>query len=147
MRQDLYDKINEEDPGLHVSSADLAASLAERTVPVVKPLDDRMLTERRVMGLIGVAKGEVFMQAVEIAPSYIVPSRVKAWFKPSEGGADALLPDVAEVIQLIVTAAEELSQSDADQLIGFAYDDVPEFPGVNEIMVQNARDQKAKFGG
>ena len=71
---------------------------------VLKPLDDRMMNERTVMGLIGMESGETFMQSLEAAPDSLLPARVKAWFKPSEAGIDVATPSAIVLIDNIASA-------------------------------------------
>ena len=89
------------------------------TTSSLKPIDDRMLNERRIFSLIGMLAGETLMQAIESAPS--IPVRVKTWFKPSEQGIDIADPN-ALIILVGMVASGELTQPDSDTLTAFAYD-------------------------
>lgn len=154
MRQDLYDKINGDDadgnpndPGGDASA--VAAALAARTVSVERPLDERMISERRVYAVLGMFKGEALMSLIEANAQ--IPARVKAWFKPSEEGVDVLDPTVPGIIAMAIADSvntgkadddpSKLSDADGELLLSWGYTQEPEFPGVNATMVQNARDQ------
>lgn len=141
MRQDLYEKINANDPGGTAKEA--ATALAAVKESKERPLDDRMLSERRVYAILGMEKGEVFMSSIEASTD--VPARVKNWFKPSEEGVDVLDSAVAGVVASIVAGVPAFTQEDADLLLSFGHEDVPAYPGINEVMVQNARDIEAKI--
>ena len=80
---------------LSTADADSGVALAAARAfseQVLKPIDERMMNERTVMGLIGMESGETFMQSLEAAPDNMIPARVKAWFKPSEAGIDIATP-------------------------------------------------------
>jgi len=93
---------------------------------VLKPLDERMMNERTVMGLIGMESGEVFMQSLEAAPDNMIPARVKAWFKPSEAGIDVAMPSAIVLIDNMASAGA-ITEAEAGVLKGYAYDIVTPF--------------------
>ena len=93
---------------------------------VLKPLDDRMMNERTVMGLIGMESGETFMQSLEAAPDNMIPARVKAWFKPSEDGIDVATPSAIVLIDTMAGAGA-ITEAEAVLLKGYAYDTVTPF--------------------
>jgi len=96
---------------------------------VLKPLDDRMMNERTVMGLIGMESGETFMQSLEAAPDSVMPARVKAWFKPSEAGIDVATPSAVGLIDSMAGAGA-ITESEAGVLKGHAYITVAPFSRV-----------------
>jgi len=93
---------------------------------VLKPIDDRMMNERTVMGLIGMESGETFMQSLEAAPDSVMPARVKAWFKPSEAGIDVATPSAVGLIDNMASAGA-ITEAEAGVLKGYAYDTVTPF--------------------
>ena len=93
---------------------------------VLKPLEGRMLNERTVLGLIGLADGETFMQSLEAAPDSTIPARVKAWFKPSEAGIDIGSPTAVQLVDSMAKAGA-ITMSNAGLLKGYAYDTVTPF--------------------
>ena len=93
---------------------------------VLKPLDERMMNERTVMGLIGMEYGEMFMQSLEAAPDNMLPTRVKAWFKPSEDGIDVATPSAVGLIDTMAGAGA-ITEAEAGLLKGYAYDTVTPF--------------------
>jgi len=93
---------------------------------VLKPLDDRMMNERTVLGLIGMQSGETFMQSLEAAPDSLLPTRVKAWFKPSEAGIDVATPSAVGLIDTMAGAGA-ITEAEAGLLKGYAYDTVTPF--------------------
>jgi len=96
---------------------------------VLKPIDERMMNERTVMGLIGMESGETFMQSLEAAPDSVMPARVKAWFKPSEAGIDVTTPSAIVLIDNIASAGA-ITEAEAGVLKGYAYITVAPFPRV-----------------
>ena len=84
----------------------------------LKTSEERMLNERGIFSLIGIPRGEVFMQAIEANPD--IPERVKAWFKPSEQGIDIADPNALGILAGMV-AVDVLTQSDNDALRDYAY--------------------------
>ena len=93
---------------------------------VLKPLEGRMLNERTVLGLIGMASGETFMQSLEAAPDLMIPARVKVWFKPSEAGIDIGSPTAVQLVDSMAKAGA-ITASNAGLLKGYAYDTVTPF--------------------
>ena len=93
---------------------------------VLKPLDERMMNERTVLGLIGMQSGETFMQSLEAAPDSLLPARVKAWFKPSEAGIDVATPSAVGLIDTMAGAGA-ITEAEAGVLKGYAYDTVTPF--------------------
>ena len=93
---------------------------------VLKPLEGRMLNERTVLGLIGMAAGETFMQSLEAAPDSMIPARVKVWFKPSEAGIDIGSPTAVQLVDSMAKAGA-ITASNAGLLKGYAYDTVTPF--------------------
>jgi len=93
---------------------------------VLKPIDERMMNERTVMGLIGMESGETFMQSLEAAPDNMLPTRVKAWFKPSEDGIDVATPSAVGLIDTMAGAGA-ITEAEAGLLKGYAYDTVTPF--------------------
>jgi len=109
---------------ISTADADDATALTQARAfseQVLKPVDSRMANERTVMGLIGLVSGEAFMQALEAIPIEKLPSRVKAWFKPSEDGIDIVS---SEAISLIDTTVSDgtITADEAAVLKGYAYD-------------------------
>jgi len=88
------------------------------TQSTLKSSDARMLNERGIFSLIGLADGEVLMQAIE--GSVDIPARVKSWFKPSEQGIDIADPNALGILAGMV-AANVLTQANSDLLSGYAY--------------------------
>ena len=93
---------------------------------VLKPLEGRMLNERTVLGLIGMASGETFMQSLEAAPDSMIPARVKVWFKPSEAGIDIGSPTAVQLVDSMAKAGA-ITASNAGLLKGYAYNTVAPF--------------------
>jgi len=96
---------------------------------VLKPLDERMMNERTVMGLIGMQSGETFMQSLEAAPDNMLPTRVKAWFKPSEAGIDVATPSSIGIIDTMAGAGA-ITEAEAGVLKGYAYNTMTPFERV-----------------
>ena len=114
---------------LSTADADSATALVQARAfseQVLKPLDERMMNERTVMGLIGMESGEVFMQSLEAAPDSMIPTRVKTWFKPSEAGIDVATPSAIVLIDNIASAGA-ITEAEAGVLKGYAYDTVTPF--------------------
>jgi len=88
------------------------------TQSTLKSSDARMLNERGIFSLIGLADGEVLMQAIE--GSVDIPARVKSWFKPSEQGIDIADPNALGILAGMV-AATVLTQANSDKLSDYAY--------------------------
>ena len=93
---------------------------------VLKPIDERMMNERTVLGLIGMESGETFMQSLEAAPDSVMPARVKAWFKPSEAGIDVATPSAVGLIDTMAGAGA-ITEAEAGLLKGYAYETVTPF--------------------
>ena len=106
---------------------------------VLKPIDERMMNERTVMGLIGMESGETFMQTLEAAPDSLLPARVKAWFKPSEAGIDVATPSAVGLIDTMAGAGA-ITEAEARLLKGYAYNTVTPFERVTLHEVLLARD-------
>ena len=106
---------------------------------VLKPIDERMMNERTVMGLIGMESGETFMQSLEAAPDNMIPARVKAWFKPSEAGIDVATPSAVGLIDTMAGAGA-ITEAEAGLLKGYAYNTVTPFERVTLHEVLLARD-------
>ena len=136
-----YVKISAGDPGGTIESA--FSAMNARTVFIEKPADERMINERGVFKVLGVAKGEALMQWIEAQPIEMVPARVKTWFKPSEQGVD-VLDSSAQAIFYAAEVGGIISATDNAKLSEYGRDEVPEYPGLTEIKIQNARDIKAK---
>jgi len=114
---------------LSTADADSATALVQARAfseQVLKPLDDRMMNERTVMGLIGMESGETFMQSLEAAPDSVMPARVKAWFKPSEAGIDVATPSAVGLIDTMAGAGA-ITEAEAGLLKGYAYNTVTPF--------------------
>ena len=114
---------------LSTADADSATALVQARAfseQVLKPLDERMMNERTVMGLIGMESGETFMQSLEAAPDNMIPARVKTWFKPSEAGIDVATPSAIVLIDNIASAGA-ITEAEAGVLKGYAYDTVTPF--------------------
>jgi hypothetical protein len=117
---------------LATADADSGVALAAARAfseQVLKPLDERMMNERTVMGLIGMESGETFMQSLEAAPDSVMPARVKAWFKPSEAGIDVAMPSAIVLIDNMASAGA-ITEAEAGVLKGYAYDTVTPFERV-----------------
>ena len=114
---------------LSTADADSATALVQARAfseQVLKPIDERMMNERTVMGLIGMESGETFMQSLEAAPDSVMPARVKAWFKPSEAGIDVATPSAVGLIDAMAGAGA-ITEAEAGVLKGYAYDTVTPF--------------------
>jgi len=114
---------------LSTADADSGVALAAARAfseQVLKPLDERMMNERTVMGLIGMESGETFMQSLEAAPDSVMPARVKAWFKPSEAGIDVATPSAVGLIDAMAGAGA-ITVDEAGVLKGYAYNTVTPF--------------------
>jgi hypothetical protein len=114
---------------LSTAGADSATALVQARAfseQVLKPIDERMMNERTVMGLIGMESGETFMQSLEAAPDSVMPSRVKAWFKPSEAGIDVATPSAVGLIDAMAGAGA-ITEAESGVLKGYAYDTVTPF--------------------
>ena len=114
---------------LSTADADSGVALAAARAfseQVLKPIDERMMNERTVMGLIGMESGETFMQSLEAAPDSMIPARVKAWFKPSEAGIDVATPSAVGLIDAMAGAGA-ITEAEAGVLKGYAYDTVTPF--------------------
>ena len=105
---------------------------------VLKPLEGRMMNERTVLGLIGMQSGETFMQSLEAAPDSLLPSRVKAWFKPSEAGIDVATPSAVGLIDTMAGAGA-ITVDEAGLLKGYAYNTVTPFERIELPDVLKAR--------
>jgi len=81
-------------------------------------IDDRMVNERGIFALIGMADGEALMSAIEA--NQTIPNRVKAWFKPSEQGIDISDTNAIAILTGMV-ASGDLSAINKDTLINSAY--------------------------
>ena len=117
---------------LSTADADSGVALAAARAfseQVLKPIDDRMMNERTVMGLIGMESGEAFMQSLEAAPDNMIPARVKTWFKPSEAGIDVATPSAIVLIDNMASAGA-ITEAEAGVLKGYAYDTVTPFERV-----------------
>ena len=117
---------------LSTADADSATALVQARAfseQVLKPLDERMMNERTVMGLIGMESGETFMQSLEAAPDNMLPTRVKAWFKPSEAGIDVATPSAVQLINTMAGAGA-ITEAEAGLLKGYAYSTVTPFERV-----------------
>ena len=114
---------------LSTADADSSVALTQARAfseQVLKPLEGRMLNERTVLGLIGMASGETFMQSLEAAPDSMIPARVKVWFKPSEAGIDIGSPTAVQLVDSMAKAGA-ITASNAGLLKGYAYDTVTPF--------------------
>ena len=114
---------------LSTADADSSVALTQArkfSEQVLKPLEGRMLNERTVLGLIGMAAGETFMQSLEAAPDSMIPARVKVWFKPSEAGIDIGSPTAVQLVDSMAKAGA-ITASNAGLLKGYAYDTVTPF--------------------
>ena len=114
---------------LSTADADSATALVQARAfseQVLKPIDERMMNERTVLGLIGMESGETFMQSLEAAPDSVMPARVKAWFKPSEAGIDVAMPSAIVLIDNMASAGA-ITEAEAGVLKGYAYDTVTPF--------------------
>jgi len=117
---------------LSTADADSGVALAAARAfseQVLKPIDERMMNERTVMGLIGMESGETFMQSLEAAPDNMIPARVKTWFKPSEAGIDVATPSAIVLIDNMASAGA-ITEAEAGVLKGYAYDTVTPFERV-----------------
>ena len=117
---------------LSTADADSATALVQARAfseQVLKPIDERMMNERTVMGLIGMESGETFMQSLEAAPDNMIPARVKTWFKPSEAGIDVATPSAIVLIDNMASAGA-ITEAEAGVLKGYAYDTVTPFERV-----------------
>ena len=117
---------------LSTADADSGVALAAARAfseQVLKPIDERMMNERTVMGLIGMESGETFMQSLEAAPDSMIPARVKTWFKPSEAGIDVATPSAIVLIDNMASAGA-ITEAEAGVLKGYAYDTVTPFERV-----------------
>ena len=114
---------------LSTADADHAGALLEVRAfseQILKPLEDRMMNERTVLGLIGMQSGETFMQSLEAAPDSMIPARVKMWFKPSEAGIDVSTPSAILLIDTMAGAGA-ITEAEAGLLKGYAYNTVTPF--------------------
>ena len=126
---------------LSTADADSATALVQARAfseQVLKPIDERMMNERTVMGLIGMQSGEVFMQSLEAAPDSMIPARVKAWFKPSEAGIDVATPSAVGLIDTMAGAGA-ITEAEAGLLKGYAYNTVTPFERIELPDVLKAR--------
>ena len=96
------------------------------TEQVLKPEAERMVTERRMIDLLGFTAGDVAMTAIEDAPITIVPARIKTWFTPSELGIDIAAPYGLELVSRMLQY-DVVVQAQADVLTGYAYNTVKPF--------------------
>ena len=115
------------------ASPDDAVALTQArayTEQVLKPEADRMVTERRMIDLLGFTAGDVAMTAIEDAPITIVPARIKTWFTPSELGIDIAAPYGLELVSRMLQY-NVVVQAQADVLTGYAYETVTPFEGIN----------------
>jgi len=123
------------------ASPDDAVALTQArayTEQVLKPEADRMVTERRMIDLLGFTAGDVAMTAIEDAPITIVPARIKTWFTPSELGIDIAAPYGLELISRMLQY-NVVVQAQADVLTGYAYNTVTPFAGIEMPDVLKAR--------
>ena len=114
---------------LSTADADSATALVQARAfseQVLKPIDERMMNERTVMGLIGMESGEVFMQSLEATPDSAIPARVKAWFRPSELGIDISEPAAVQIVDAMVGAGA-ITEAEAGVLKEYAYSTVTPF--------------------
>tara|TARA_R110001583_G_scaffold25218_7_gene91461 strand:+ start:337 stop:969 length:633 start_codon:yes stop_codon:yes gene_type:complete len=105
------------------ASPDDATALTQArayTEQVLKNESDRMITERRMIDLLGFTAGDIAMTAIENAPTTIIPARIKTWFKPSELGVDIAAPYGLELVRLMIQY-NTVTQAQADKLTGYAY--------------------------
>jgi len=79
------------------------------------------------------------MQSLEAAPDNMLPTRVKAWFKPSEAGIDVATPSAVGLIDTMAGAGA-ITEAEAGLLKGYAYDTVTPFERVTLHEVLLARD-------
>jgi len=127
---------------LSTADADSGVALVQARAfseQVLKPLDERMMNERTVMGLIGMESGETFMQSLEAAPDGLIPARVKMWFKPSEAGIDVATPSAVGLIDAMAGAGA-ITEAEAALLKGYAYDTVTPFERITLHDVLLTRD-------
>ena len=134
-----YTEIADLAAGLSVDDAFVAIS--SRTTEKQKPIDQRMINERTILGLIGMSAGGAFMSAIEASPD--IPARVKSWFKPSESGVDVLNGGTQYIIANLV-AGGVITQDQADSITAFGIETVPEFGGITRGHVQKAVDMRAR---
>ena len=117
---------------LATADADSGVALAAARAfseQVLKPIDERMMNERTVMGLIGMQSGEVFMQSLEATPDSAIPDRVKLWFRPSELGIDISEPAAVQIVDGMIGAGA-ITEDEAGLLKGYAYNTVTPFERV-----------------
>jgi len=132
---------------LSTADADDAAALTQARAfseQVLKPVDSRMANERTVMGLIGITSGETFMQFLEAIPIDRLPSRVKAWFKPSEEGIDIASSEAISLIDATV-AGGAITADEAEVLKDYAYDTSTPFVSITLYDVLKARNKCPKI--
>ena len=110
------------------------------TEQVLKPEADRMVTERRMIDLLGFTAGDVAMTAIEDAPITIVPARIKTWFTPSELGIDIAAPYGLELISRMLQY-NVVVQAQADVLTGYAYNTVKPFEFATLYDILKAREK------
>ena len=125
------------------ASADDAVALTQArayTEQVLKPEADRMVTERRMIDLLGFTAGDVAMTAIENAPIAVVPSRIKTWFTPSELGIDIAAPYGLELVSRMLQY-DVVVQAQADVLTGYAYNTVKPFEFVTLYDILKAREK------
>jgi len=114
---------------LATADADSATALVQARAfseQVLKPEAERMVTERRMIDLLGFTVGDVAMTAIEDAPITIVPARIKTWFTPSELGIDIAAPYGLELVSRMLQY-DVVVQAQADVLTGYAYNTVKPF--------------------
>lgn len=106
-------------PGLPADNAEALAAARAHVVTTLKPEDQRRVTEKTVIALLGPVDGEAFMQAVEA--STLLTARIKSWFKPSEQGIDIALP-ISQALMAQMVADNDILQAHADALTAYAYE-------------------------
>ena len=110
------------------------------TEQVLKPEAERMVTERRMIDLLGFTAGDVAMTAIEDAPITIVPARIKTWFTPSELGIDIAAPYSLELVSRMLQY-DVVVQAQADVLTGYAYNTVKPFEFATLYDILKAREK------
>jgi len=129
------------DAAAGLSLDDAFAAISIRIVTVEKGIDQRMINERTILSLIGMADGDAFMTALEASVN--VPDRIKPWFKPSESGVDVLDVGSQKIIAMMV-GGSVITQAQADTITDYGFSTVPEFGGVSRGHVKKAIDMRAR---
>jgi len=106
-----------------------------------KQLNQRMVNERTVIGLIGMGPGEGFMLALEASED--IPARIKTWFKPSEFGIDINSKDAVGLIDTMAVN-EVITEAEANILKGYGYDSVKPFARADLYQVKLSRGTATK---